>query len=171
MNDQTMWQIVFDAIAAFALLTQAIVVLVAYITIRKVMNKAHSDIHELHSIAMPILARSKDLLEKVAPKIESVAADVADISQTAREQTAKISFTTDEILARVHRQTSRVDNMFTSVVDGVEHAGNVVADSVTRPVRQINAVLASVKAFLSVMTTGRRNERRAEIVTDQDMFV
>jgi hypothetical protein len=53
----------------------------------------------------------------------------------------------------------------------MEHAGNVVADSVSKPARQASAMLASVKAFLSVLATGRRRERPAEVAADQDMFV
>jgi len=171
MNNQIVWLIVFDAIAAFALVMQALVILIAYITMRKVMKDAHADIHELRTTVMPLLTRSKEILEKIAPKIESVATDVAEMAQTAREQTARISATTEEVLARVHRQTSRVDNMITSVVDGVEHASNMVADAVTRPVRQVTAMLASVKAFLGALATGRRSERPANVPTDQDMFV
>ena len=171
MNNQTLWLIVFDAIAALALLMQAMVVLIAYVTMRKAMKNAQAEIQELRGTVVPMLTRSKELLEKVAPKVESVATDVADIAQAAKEQTARISVTTEEILARIHRQTSRVDNMVTGVVDGVEHAGNVVADGITRPVRQVAAMLASAKAFLTVLATGRRRERPEEVVTDQDMFV
>jgi hypothetical protein len=171
MNNQTIWQIVFDAIAAFALLIQAMVVLVAYFTIRKAMNKAQEDIHELRTTVMPLLTKSKDMFEKISPRVDTITADIASIAQTVKEQTFRVSATTDDLLARVHRQSSRVDNMVTSVVDGVEHASYVVSDSVTRPVRQIGAMLASVKAFLSVLATGRRHERPVEVVSDQDMFV
>ncbi len=171
MNNQTIWQIIFDAIAAFALLVQALVVLVAYFTIRKAMSKVQDDVHELRATAMPLLAKSKDIVEKISPRVETITADIASIAQTVKEQTARISVTTDDILGRVHRQSTRVDNMVTSVVDGVEHASNVVTDSVARPARQIGAVLASVKAFLSVLATGRRHERAVEVVSDQDMFV
>jgi len=123
---------------------------------------------ELPAISLVLVSIS--MLEKVAPKVESVAADIADMAQSAREQTAHIRFTADEVLARVYRQTSRVDNMITNVADGVEHASSVVADSVTRPVRQASAMLAAAKAFLGVLATGRRRDRQ-EVVTDQDMFV
>jgi hypothetical protein len=64
-----------------------------------------------------------------------------------------------------------VDHIVTNVVDGVEHASNVVAHSVTRPVRQVSAMLAGAKAFLGVLATGRRRDRQGEMVADQDMFV
>ena len=169
MNNETLWLMIFVGLTAVALFGQFIVMLVAFFMVRKTLNSVQGEIGEIRSTVMPMITRSKELLEKVAPKVESVAADVADMAQSAREQTAHIRFTADEVLARVYRQTSRVDNMITNVADGVEHAGSVVADSVTKPVRQVSAMLAAAKAFLGVLATGRRNDR--QVVTDQDMFV
>jgi uncharacterized protein YoxC len=169
MNNETLWLMIFVGLTAVALFGQFIVMLVAFFMVRKTLNSVQGEIGEIRSTVMPMITRSKELLEKVAPKVESVAADVADMAQSAREQTAHIRFTADEVLARVYRQTSRVDHMITNVADGVEHAGSVVADSVTKPVRQVSAMLAAAKAFLGVLATGRRNDR--QVVTDQDMFV
>jgi uncharacterized protein YoxC len=169
-HSETFWLIVFVGLTAVALFGQFIVMLSAYFLVRKNIKTVQEEVSDLRSTVMPILSRSKEMLEKVAPKVESVAADVADMAQSAREQTAHIRFTADEVLARVYRQTSRVDNMITNVADGVEHASTVVADSVTKPVRQVSAILAAAKAFLGVLATGRRPDRH-EVVTDQDMFV
>jgi len=169
-NSETFWLMIFVGLTAVALLGQFIVMLAAFFMVRKSIKNVQDEVSDVRSTVMPMLNRSKELLEKVAPKVESVAADVADMAQSAREQTAHIRFTADEVLARVYRQTSRVDNMITNVADGVEHAGAVVADSVTKPVRQVSAMLAAAKAFLGVLATGRRPDRQ-EITSDQDMFV
>jgi methyl-accepting chemotaxis protein len=169
-NNETFWLMIFVGLTAVALLGQFIVMLAAFFMVRKSIKKVQDEVGEVRSTVMPMLSRSKELLEKVAPKVESVAADMADMAQSAREQTAHIRFTADEVLARVYRQTSRVDNMITNVADGVEHAGTVVADSVTKPVRQVSAMLAAAKAFLGVLATGRRRDRQ-DVITDQDMFV
>lgn len=169
-NSETFWLMIFVGLTAVALLGQFIVMLAAFFMVRKSIKTVQDEVSDVRSTVMPMLNRSKELLEKVAPKLESVAADVADMAQSAREQTAHIRFTADEILARVYRQTSRVDNMMTNVADGMEHAGTVVADSVTKPVRQVSAMLAAAKAFLGVLATGRRRDQR-DVVTDQDMFV
>jgi len=169
-HSETFWLMIFVGLTAVALFGQFIVMLVAYVMVRKSIKTVQDEVSDVRSTVMPMLSRSKELLEKVAPKVESVATDIADMAQSAREQTAHIRFTADEVLARVYRQTSRMDNMITNVADGVEHAGNVVADSVTRPVRQVSAMLAAVKAFLGVLATGRRREQH-EVVADQDMFV
>lgn len=173
MNNQTLLitLVVFVALTGIALLVQAIVVLVAFVTMRKTIVSLHSEVEEMRTSVMPLLRLSKDFLEKVAPKVESIATDVADITERLKQQTVELQFTTTEILERVHRQSARVDTIVTGVIDSIEYASNVVADSVSRPVRQISAVLASAKAFLSVLATGRRPGQQADVVADQDMFV
>jgi hypothetical protein len=96
---------------------------------------------------------------------------VADLAHRLKEQSIEFEAVAAEILERVHRQTSRVDNMFTGMVDGVEQASNLVVDSVTKPVRRITAMLAGAKAFFTVLATGRRPDQRVDVVADQDMFV
>ena len=171
MNNETTWLIVFVALTAFALLVQAIVMAVAYFTVRKTLNTVQGKISEVETTVVPILTKTKDLLDSVGPKIESIAADVADLTRKAQEQGTELQATASDILDRVQRQTSRVDAMLTNVMDGMEHAGNVVSDSVTRPVRQVSAALAAAKAFLTVLATGRRRIQNDHVVADQDMFV
>jgi hypothetical protein len=173
MNNETLLivLVVFVALTGVALMVQAIVMLTAFITMRRTIVSLYSDVQDMRTSVMPILSRSKDLLEHVAPKVESIADDMADLTQRVRQQGVELQSTTSEILERVHRQTTRVDTIVTNVIDGIEHASNAVADSVGRPVRQITAMLASAKAFLSVLATGRRPGHQQEVVADQDMFV
>jgi len=170
MNNQTLL-VIFVGLTGFALLVQAIVMLAAFLAMRKTVTSLQSDVHELRTSAMPIIEKSRDTLEKLAPKIESVSNDVSDVVRTLREQTHQFQLVAGDVLDRVHRQTSRVDNMFTGVVDGVEHASNVVVDSVARPVRQVSAILAGAKAFLGVLATGRRSGDREHVTANEDMFV
>src|ERR1700727_3149942 len=130
MYNETTLLVIFVGITGFALLVQAIVMLVAFLTMRKTIVSLQSDVQELRTTAMPILDKTRETLAKVAPKIESIATDVADVTHRLREQSVEFEVVAGEILERVHRQTSRVDDMFTGVVDGVEHASNVVANTI-----------------------------------------
>jgi methyl-accepting chemotaxis protein len=170
MNNETLL-VIFVGLTGFALLVQAIVMLAAFLTMRKTVISLQADVHEIRESAMPIIEKSRDTLDRLAPKIESVSNDVSDVVRTLREQTQQFQLVAGDVLDRVHRQTSRVDNMFTGVVDGVEHASNVVVDSVARPARQVSAFLAGAKAFLGVLATGRRPGHRVEVTADEDMFV
>lgn len=163
--------VIFVGLTAFALLVQAIVMLAAFLTIRKKVASLQTDVHELHTKALPIIEKSRDTLERLSPKIDSVTTDITEVVRSLREQTYQFQAVAGDVLDRVHRQTSRVDHMFTGMVDGVEHAGNVVAGSVIKPVRQVNAILAGARAFLSVLASGRRSGEPSEVTSDQDMFV
>ena len=170
MNNETLWLMIFVGLTAVALFGQFIVMLVAYFMVRKTINSMQGKINDVETTVLPILTKTRDTLDKVGPKIESIAADVADLTRRAKEEGAVLQATTADILDRVQRQTSRVDSMVTNVMDGMEHAGNVVADSVTRPVRQVSAALAAAKAFLTVLARGRRPQND-HVIADQDMFV
>jgi hypothetical protein len=170
MNNETLL-VIFVALTGFALLVQAIVMLVAFLAIRKAFVSLQADVHELRVSAMPVIEKSRHTLEKLAPRIESVSTDITDVVRTLREQTYQFQAVAGDVLDRVHRQTSRVDNMFTGVVDGVEHASNVVIGSVVKPARQVSAIMAGARAFLSVLATGRRSGKRVDVTADQDMFV
>ena len=171
MNHETIWLIVFVGLTAFALLIQAIVMAVAYFMVRRTINSVQGKINEVESKVLPILTRTRDTLDSVGPNVESIAADMADLTRRVKEEGAELHATASDILDRVHRQTTRVDSMLTNVMDGMEHASNVVADSVTRPVRQVSGALAAAKAFLTVLARGKRSAQDGHVVADQDMFV
>jgi hypothetical protein len=170
MNNE-MLLVIFVGLTGFALLVQAMVMLAFFLTMRRTITATQADIQEIRTTLMPILSKSRETLDRVAPKVESIAKDMAELTRNLREQGAEVQVALAEVLERVHRQTMRVDTMFTSVADGVEHAGNVVADTVTKPVRQMAAILASARAFLSVLATGRRSGQQPKAVAGQDMFV
>lgn len=176
MNHDTLL-VVFVGLTGLALVVEAIVLVAAFFFARKTVKKLHADVDELRAKAIPLLSKSHEIMEKVSPRIESISRDMADLSRRARDQGEGFSIAANDILGRVNRQTSRVDSMFTSMFDSIEHAGNVVADSVSKPVRHANGAVAAVKAFLNVLSRGGpssesdRREGVARVSKDQDMFV
>lgn len=170
MNNETLLTI-FVGLTGFALLVQAIILLAAFVVARKTVKTMQTHVEEFRSVAIPILKKSHDVIDRVSPKVESIAGNLEELSHNVRKQGVEIQATTSDILARVNRQSSRVDGMFTSVFNGMEHAGNVVAESVGKPAKQVAAMLASAKAFVGVLT-GRRGERPTErVAADQDLLV
>ena len=78
MNNETLL-VIFVGITGFALLVQAIVMLMAFLTMRKTVVSLQSDVRELRVSAMPIIEKSRDTLEKLAPRIESVSTDITEV--------------------------------------------------------------------------------------------
>ena len=87
-------------------------------------------------------------------------------------QTADVQSAANEIIARVRRQASRIDTLMTNVLDAVERAGGFMADAVAKPMRQLSAILASVRAAIESLRTSRGRARSDESPSgDHDMFV
>ena len=176
MNHDTLL-LVFVGLTALALAVQALVVLTAFLFVRKAAKKMQVDVEELRSKVTPILSKSHEIMERISPRIDSISSDVADLSRRLREQSEEFHATANDILGRVNRQTNRVDSMFTSVFDSMERAGNVVADSVSGPARHVNGMVAAARAFLGVLVRGNNSserevrERTGRVSKDQDMFV
>ncbi len=122
---------------------------------------------------MPVIENTRDLLTRLTPKIEQTTADLAVLTHALRDQTADVQAAADEIIARAQLQARRLDSMLSNVLDTVDRAGSFMADTVTKPMRQLSAFLASAKAVIESLR--RRKARRAREANrasgDNDMFV
>jgi hypothetical protein len=49
--------------------------------------------------------------------------------------------------------------MFTTVLDAVDRAGGFVAETVSRPIRQVSGMLSSIKAIIESLRTPVETER------------
>ena len=77
---------------------------------------------------------------------------MADITHILRVRIAALESVVAEILERVQRQTTRVDSMFTGALDSVERVGEFVSNTVSKPMKQISALVASAKAIVEVLS-------------------
>ncbi len=151
VDSQTI-QLVIIAVAALAVVLQAIVLVAIVISVRKTTLTMQAEIHELRASVAPILLSSRDFLTRVAPRIESVSADVADITHVLRVRIDTLESVVGEVLERVQRQSARVDSMLTGTLDSVDRAGAFVSNAVSKPVKQVSALFASARAFVEVLS-------------------
>ncbi len=136
------------AVGAFALLLQTLFVIALLVTIRKAVKRVQEELEHYRSALMPLILKTRDLLQNIAPRLEDTANDFTVISRRLREQTAEIQSAANDIIDRTRYQANRVDSMLTSVFDRVERAGVFVSDTVARPMRQLTGIVASVKAVV-----------------------
>jgi len=188
--DNDTFLLAFVAVTGLAVLLQAFILLAIFITVRKAARSIREEAEDLRSSLMPViyntrdlltysrevLTQTKELVANVSPKIEAAATDLAEITHGLRVQSAEIQLSALEILDRVRRQSSRLDAMFTSLLDGIDRAGGFVAEVVSKPVRQISALLASVKAVVETLgrpeTEGQPTHASdSQFPADKDMFV
>jgi methyl-accepting chemotaxis protein len=166
-------QLIFAGVAALALLLQALVLLAIFFGVRKAVSTLREDFDDLRSSVMPFVKDAHEVFTRVAPKIEETTADVAELTHSLRVQSEDLKVATAEIIEKARRQAGRIDSMTTSVLDAADRAGTFVSDAVSKPMRQISGILASVKA---VVETLRAPEPAARTRTnhkpgDPEMFV
>jgi uncharacterized protein YoxC len=168
--DNNTIMLAFVGVTAIAIVLQTIILLAVFVAVRKAARGVKDEIEDLRSSMMPIIYNSRDLFTRLAPKVEATVDDLAAIAQGLRAQTAEVQFSAIEIMDKVRRQTSRVDHMFTSVLDAVDRAGGFVAETVSRPVRQISGLLSSMKAIIESLRAGPPIAPRPTH-SDRDTFV
>ena len=178
-DNQTI-QLVIIGVAALAVVMQAVVLIAILIAMKKAATAMHRDIQELRASVTPMILDSRDFIERTvprvedfisnvapkiedfitntAPKVEATASDVAEIVHTLRVKTAEAELTVTEILARAQHQTSRVDGMVTTALDSVERVGGFLDKTVSKPVKQISALVAAGRAVVqSLNATSSRS--------------
>ena len=172
LDNQTI-QLALVAAVALAMLIQAIVLFAALIALRKLAKSIRQEIDDLRSSVMPLIENTRNLLARVAPKIEQTASDLALLTRALRNQTADVQAAADEIIGRAQLQARRVDSMLSNVLDAVDRAGSFMADTVTKPMRQLSAFLASAKAVIESLrsTQGASRAEANRASGDNDLFV
>lgn len=179
VDNQTI-ELAFIGIAALALILQTIFVIVLVSAIRKAASSTLEELENLRSSVMPIIYNTREVVARVAPKIEEAADDLAALTHSLRVQTGDVQSAATEIIGRAQRVAGRVDEMASSVLDSVERAAEFVTGTVAKPVRQASGILASIRAIVESLRTAEYTSHsqgpmgRGPIdhrVGDKDMFV
>ncbi|HZB87172.1 MAG TPA: hypothetical protein VE291_00790 [Terracidiphilus sp.] len=172
VNTETLL-IVFVALTGAAVLLQSFVLLALYFSVRKASKSVQDEMAELRAVVTPVATDAREFLTRVGPKIESVTADLAQMVQGLRVQSAEMQTQAVEILGRVQRQTSRLDAMLSGVLDTVDRAGAIVTDAVAAPLRQISGIVAFFRAATGTLRAGTPPPRTqpTHSAADKDLFV
>lgn len=172
IDNQTV-QLVLVAMVALAMVVQAIVLLAAFIAMRKAARDLNEKFESFRSSVTPLIDNTRSLVTRLTPKIEGTADDLAALTHSLRVQVADVQSAAEEMIARARVQSVRLDSMFSHVLDTLDRTGHFMSDAVTKPMRQFSAILASVKAVVESLRSGvpetRPQTDRAS--RDHNMFV
>jgi uncharacterized protein YoxC len=171
--DNQILELALFSLVALAMVVQAFALLATFFAMRKAARSMDRKIEEMRSSVMPIINSSRNLLTKLGPKIESTSEDLAAITRSLRVQTADLESATADIASRAKWQAARIDSMLSSVFDSMDRAGSFLADTVNKPIRQVSALLASVKAAIESLRTSVPASRPQSnhVPGDNDIFV
>lgn len=154
--------IIFVGLTGFAVLMQACVLLGILISVRKSANLMMDATDELKSRVLPMVQSTQALVDRISPEVVTVTGGLADLTNTLRKETADIHISPAEVINGVKRQVARIDSMLTVGLDRVERAGNALETTVAAPVRQVNGVLAAIRATIDTYRSfpGANGSRR-----------
>jgi vacuolar-type H+-ATPase subunit H len=152
MSNQTIQLIILAAIA-LVLLVQTIFLLVMLAVVLKQLRSLREKIEDLRAATLPLIHDAREVFARIAPKIEAAAGDLSAVAHGLRTQAAEVQSSTTEILERARRQASRLDAMTSAALDAIDRASNFMTGAVAKPMRQLSALLASIRAAVESLRT------------------
>lgn len=161
----------FVAVTGLAVLLQAFILLAILVSVRKATRSIKEELEDLRSAAMPVIYNTRDLFARLAPVVEDTVGDLSQIAHGLRVQTEEMQSSASEIIEKVRVQATRLDAMFTGVLDAIDRAGGFVAEAVSKPVRQLSALAASIKAIVESLRVPAPSPRPVRPHDDKDLFV
>ena len=166
-------QLILIAVVVLAMVFQSIILIALFATMRKAAHDASEKLASIHASVIPLIDNSRALMERLTPKIDKTSDDLTALAHSLRIQTDDLQTAANEIISRVRTQASRLDTLVTDLLDGVDRASNFMADAVARPMRQVSAVLASVKAAVESLRSAEPGPRSrpGNSPGDNDLFV
>jgi len=164
-------ELAFVVIAALALVTQTIILLAIFQGITKAAQSLKVEIEGIRSSVMPVVHKTRDLVDRLSPKVEQTVTEVGDLVHGLRVHAEELEASLTEILERVRKETGRVDAMFSNTLDALDRAGTYVTQAVSKPVRQLSGLLAGIKAIVESLNASAPSHREPIIHDDKDMFV
>lgn len=158
--------LILAGVVVFSMLVQAIVLLALFLVFRKSINKLQEELEEtrtkvtgLIDTVQPVFERASEFFVHTGPKIESTVTDLAAIAQKLRAETNDVQAAATELIERLRRQGARMDSMMTKTLDTVDRAASFMTETISKPMRQLSAVLASAKAVVETLRTGAPESR------------
>lgn len=183
---------IFIGITAIAVLLQAGVLLGIFLTVRKAVQIGKEQTDEYRAKLTPIIdgsgklidtandlvSSTQSLVKAIRPHLEFAATELANMASDIHAEANQLQASVDEVALRARQQVDRVDNMATSVLNGLDRFGGFLNEAVHLPIRQLNGIVAATKAVIETLRGGapQRPSRRApqpmDVAEDnKDLFV
>jgi uncharacterized protein YoxC len=173
-EDVFRWVVAAAAVlAAVAIGVQAFILASIYEAGRKAHQSgkdAQSKLTPLVERVEAILTSTGKILEETRPRISDISAEAVAIVKTTRQQTERISELINDVNERARTRIAQIDHTVDHTVAQVEYAGDAVKSAVLRPVKEVNGIVAGVKAAVASYAQGRRPSVE-HATQDEEMFI
>lgn len=111
------------------------------------------------------------MVAETRPKLQVVAANVAEVSALARDQLRRADAFASDFAQRLELQMVRVDDALGSAIASVDEIATTMRQTVLRPVRDANALMAGVRTGLDFFFRRRASPAPRPVYQDDEMFI
>jgi len=118
-----------------------------------------------------LLTASGRLLEENRPRIGDITAETLVIVKNAREHVERIGELIDDTNGRARARIAQIDQTLEHTVEQVDHASEAVKTAVLKPVKEVNGLVAGVKAALNTYAQGGNRNSPEHATQDEEMFI
>jgi hypothetical protein len=143
-----MW---FVGMVAFAMVVQAIVVVLMAIGAAKASKRAFQIADELRTKIGPILETTQSVFHDAAPKVKIITENLVQTSHMVRNKASEFDATASELNMKTRAQAARVDGMVTSMLNTTADISETLQRAVKVPVREFAGLVNGFKAGVDVL--------------------
>jgi hypothetical protein len=157
---------VFVAIAAIALLAQAVAFLGLFFVARNIRTKIFGIWPEIQSI----VATSKRSAERAEQHVAAIGAASVAILDITRQQLVKVDELLSDASTRAKVQMERAEMVLDDTMTRVQETVTVVQRGVLRPVREVHGILSGIRTAIAHLGRGGR-PTVDHATSDEEMFI
>lgn len=169
----TTWMIAFTAVASAALVIQVILVAVMAVNAVKMRRQVSGLIARVEPLIAkiePLTETSRQILEDVRRYAGEMSAKANQVLDLGRKQLVRVDEVLAEAATRSRAQMDRIEMVMDDTVNRFQETTSLLQNGIVRPLRQINALTAGVKAALAFLVNGRRTTVE-QATHDEEMFI
>lgn len=157
------WLPFWVAVTSLAVVIQAGVMVALFLSIKKTNEKVTKIAEDMQRKIEPILSRLQYTLDETQPRLSTIVANAAEITEVAKGQAYKFDRVFSEAIDRLRDQVVRADQILTGALEGLEEAGTEFRRTVWEPVQKATAVIRGIQTGIEFL----RAARQARPTTDR----
>ena len=155
----------FVLIAAVALIIQAGMLYGIYRSSRAIQENVARLLPKVEAL----VDTSRATIEESRTHMNEISSRTTEILDTARKQMARVDSVLEDAAQRARIQMDRAEMVLDDAMVRTQEAVAMVHKSILKPLREINAVAAGLRAAFYFLMRGRPNPERA--TADEEMFI
>jgi hypothetical protein len=162
---------IFIAVTAAAVVIQAGILVAMYLAVRQSSARLEALASEVRTRILPTAELAQSMLTELRPKIETLVANASECSTIVRTQLERLDATVNDVIDRARLQVIRADELVGRTLDRVEQTTDLMHKTVVSPVRQVSGLFQGVVAGMEFFFGGKRRQRNASPVAQDEMFI